>query len=56
MFKVYRVDLCDVAIKMIESKDLDECKEYRNMLYLADERSRHDGEPTQMFRYIIVED
>lgn len=56
MFTVYRVDLCDVAIKMFESSDLDKAKEYRNILYLGDENARHEGEPVQMFRYIIVED
>lgn len=56
MFTVYRVDLCDVAIKMFSDKDLDKVKEYRNMLYLGDENARHDGEPVQMFRYIIIED
>lgn len=56
MFKLYRVDICDVAIKMFEDKDLDEVKKFRSYLYFGDENARHDGEPIQNYRYVIIED
>lgn len=56
MFKLYRIDICDVAIKMFEDKDIDNVKMMRNELYKGDENARHEGEPVQYFRYVIVED
>lgn len=53
-YKVYQISLCDEATLMCTFEDENRAKQFRNLMYICDERSRAGGEPIEMFRYIII--
>jgi len=55
-YKVYQISLCDEATLMCAFEDEDRAKQFRNLMYICDERSRAGGEPIEMFRYVIIYD
>ena len=54
-YKVYQISLCDEATLMCAFEDEDRAKQFRNLMYICDERTRAE-QPLEYFRYVIIYD
>lgn len=55
-YRIYEIDLCDVATLQCVVEDEDRAKMIRNLLYTVQEKCLADGSQHERMRFVIISD
>lgn len=55
-YRIYEIDLSDVATLQCVTDDEDRAKQIRNLLYNVQEKCLEDGSQRERMRYVIISD